>query len=243
MFFTGFRNTILAGLCLTLVFTFAPTAAAQTWDRATKITIDQPFGFPGVALPAGTYVIRLADTYSTRTVVELLNEDLTKHYAYAIGIPAYRDSGTEESEFTFYEAEPGVPVPLRTWFYRNNNYGVEFLYPKGKPTETARLEEIPLPAELPRWAEFEEGPLPIEAEPHYVFDPVIEEAAALPAAPEYPLIDEAALIARLEGPGAIDLTRVPELPRTASPIPLIGLLGFLAAGAAGGLRALRTRKG
>jgi hypothetical protein len=241
MFPVNLRRAILAGLCLALVFTITtPNASAQTWDRATKITINHPFEFPGVALPAGTYVIRLAGVLSTRTVVQLLNEDQTTSYGYAIAIPAYRDSGEEASELTFYEAEPGIPAQLRTWFYPEYKYGVEFLYPKAEPIETARLEEIPMPAEL-RWAEPEEEPLPIEAEPHYVFEPEAEEIAAAPAEPEIPAMSEAELIAQLEGLQIGELRPLPELPRTASPIPFIGLLGFLAAGAAGGLRALRTR--
>ena len=60
------------------------------------------------------------DVAGTRTVVQILNADETKSYANVLGIPDYKLKTPEKTEISFYEAQPGTPLPLRAWFYPGN---------------------------------------------------------------------------------------------------------------------------
>src|SRR4029077_9129602 len=54
--------------------------SAQTADERTFFTFSGPFELPGVALPAGTYLFRLADPDGGRGVVQVLSADGKKAY-------------------------------------------------------------------------------------------------------------------------------------------------------------------
>jgi hypothetical protein len=238
-----FRKLLIAGLCLAIISVIAPIASAQRFDRGTKITINQPFDVPGVvALPAGTYLFRLADVASSRSVVQILNADGSKTYAFVLGIPDYKLKASENTELSFYEAPPGHPLPLRTWFYPGYNHGVEFVYPKNKAVEIAKFSGEHVIA-TPFEPEYIPEPGEFETEPLIAIEPTGEEAevAAVHSEPEPALITEA-LPAATE-PVLTAEVEAPQLPRTATPVPLVVLTGLLAAGAAGVLRFARKRNG
>jgi hypothetical protein len=244
MFFTIFRKLLLAGVCLAMISVIVPNANAQRFDRATKITINQPFDIPGVVgLPAGTYVIRLMDIPGTRTVVQILNADETKSYGIALGIPDYMLNTPEKTELSFYEAQPGAPLPLRAWFYPGNNYGVEFVYPKKKAAEIARISgEHVIAAPWEEW-EYMHRPGELETEPLIAIEPTGEEVelAEVHPQPEPAQLPVTEPVPVPEEPLLTELVETPELPRTATPVPVVALTGLLAAGAAGVLRVVRKR--
>jgi hypothetical protein len=252
MSFTSFVNkSIMASLCLLVLFMSVPNASAQRWDHATKITINQPFAIPGMALPAGTYVMKLKDVSGTRTAVQILNADETKSYAIVLGVPDYRLETPEETEITFYENDRGAPPRMHAWFYPGYNYGLEFVYPRRealeiakasgdhviatsapqspKEPEPAQLKNEPLVAIEPDGKEVEVAAVHPEPAP-----PVAEQPA--PAVTEEPIVPaEPVLTAQNETPEEA----ITELPSTATPLPFLGLTGLLAIGAAGALRLMR----
>jgi hypothetical protein len=230
----NYRRWVIAAVCLLAIFAVVPNASAQRFDRGTKITINRPFEVPGVALPAGTYVLRLIDVGGSRSVVQLMNATETKSYAIVLGIPDYKLKTPEKTELSFYEASPGVPIPLRAWFYPGFNYGVEFIYPKERAMAIARMSgehvvAMPEPAAEPE-RETEPEPLVVEPSGKEVDLDIVHEKPAEPsiepAVSEFP--EDEALPAE-------------ELPKTATPLPSLSLTGLLAAGAAASLRILRKR--
>jgi hypothetical protein len=204
-----------------------PAAYADDWDKATRITVNQPFEIPGKILPAGTYIVKIADLVGERHVVRFLSEDGLTVYATLIGIPSYRFEPTDNTAFTFYESEMNRPRAVHSWFYPGYRYGVEFAYPEKRALEIARVIEEPVVAfqePEPYWSE---EPIPVEElleEPLVAMTPKGEE---LPL-PEFTYVEEPEL-----GPEFFEPL---ELPRTATPFPLVALLGLLAAGAASTIR-------
>jgi hypothetical protein len=236
MLLPTFRKLLIAGLSVAIIAVIVPNANAQRFDRATKITINQPFEIPGVvALPAGTYVMRLMDVAGTRTVVQILNADETRSYGIVLGIPDYKLKALEKTELSFYEVQPGEPLPLRAWFYPGYNYGVEFVYPKKKAVEIARISGEHVIA-APWEPEYFPEPAEFETEPLIAIEPSGEEAEVAAVHPETPVPTEPE-----PAPTEPVLSEAPELPRTATPLPLVALTGLLAAGAAGVLRIVRKR--
>jgi len=224
--------TLLAVFCLAVVWSLAALPAyADDWDKATKITINQPIEIPGHVLPAGTYIVKLVDIAGERHVVRFLSEDESTVYATLIAIPDFRLTATDKTSITFYEAEPGSPQPLRAWFYPGNQFGVEFVYPKKRATEIAAKTEEHVIA-------------PKESELTFSWEPE--------AAPSVPKLLEEPLVAVEPGGKEVELAEVhpevaaepeaaalPSLPKTATPFPLAALVGLLAGGCASGLRLLR----
>src|SRR5207244_6185613 len=137
------KKTLIIVLSLAVVLlTFGVTAtASQLFNKKTRITINQPMEIPGtpaIVLAPGTYVLKLLNSSSIRSIVQFFNADETKLYSTVIGIPDYRLQTPEKAEISFYETEPGRAHPIRAWFYPGDNYGVEFVYSKARAFEVAK---------------------------------------------------------------------------------------------------------
>ena len=230
---TRLRNLLGLSLCLiTVVLLLAPVSSAQVWDKKTTITINQPWQIPGkVTLPAGTYVFRLYDSLSHRHIVEVFSAEEDKHYATVIGIPAYRLEATDETVLDFYERRTPGPAAVQYWFYPASNFGVEFARPGFLATELAQVtptepvEEAAPPPEPP----VEQAAPSLEPEP-------AETVEAEPTAPiSEPVVSEPAPEKAVEVVEEPPVQTPAELPRTASNLPLIALLGLLSLGAGIGL--------
>src|SRR5437016_1011929 len=136
------KRTVLVAVSLAVVWALATLSAyGDDWDKATKITINQPFEIPGTILPAGTYIVKLVDLAGERHVVRFLSEDETKVYATLIAIPDFRLEPTDTTSLTFYETELGRVRPLHAWFYPGHQFGVEFAYPERRALEIATVAE------------------------------------------------------------------------------------------------------
>jgi len=223
------RGIVVAAFSLAVVWlVMTPAAYADDWDKATKITINQPIEIPGLVLPAGTYIVKIVDLLAERHVVRFLSEDESKVYATLIGIPDFRLEPTDKTVITFYETEQNRPRALRSWFYPGHQYGIEFAYPKTRAVEIATAMAEPVIAyEQPQPA-IEEAPAvkDLLEEPLVEVTPAGEEVALAEPLPEFPTVTEPEFA-------------LPQLPRTATPFPLIALTGLLAAAGASILRRLQ----
>ena len=188
-------------------------------------------------MPAGTYVFKMLDSQSDRHIVQIFNADETQCYATILAIPNYRLRATDKTVVTFRERPVGQPEALRAWFYPGRNWGEEFVYPKAKAVELAKATKTPvlfMPAEIP--VEVVE---PIKS----AAEPVVVEMRQATVMAIQPTGEEVELAQVVTPPPAQEPTQMAanELPKTASPLPLIALLGFLALGAAWTLRRVQRR--
>lgn len=203
----------------------APSARADEWNKLTRITVDQPIQVPNKVLPAGTYVIKLLDSPSDRHIVQIYNADQTHLETTILAIPNYRLQPTGKTVFTFWETPPGQPKALRAWFYPGDNFGQEFAYPKSAAVQIAAASHQPVPtteateaSQLPEAAVTQTQPPQEEAQ--NTPPPPPQEAAPAPTPEPAPAPQE--------------------LPKTASPYPLIGLAGVLSLGLFALVRAFRV---
>jgi len=145
--------------CMALVGgMFSPSAKADDHDKKTTITFSGPVEIPPVyitgmrILPAGTYVFKLVESSSNRHIVQIFNKDQTKIYATVLAIPNYRLVVKDKTVITFNEGVKDRPEAIRAWFYPGANWGEEFVYPKAKAVELAKVIKAPvlaLEAEVP----------------------------------------------------------------------------------------------
>jgi hypothetical protein len=225
------------GLCFTLLcLVVAPKAKADAWDRKTVITFSGPVEVPGVGLhllPAGTYVFKIFDSPSDRHVVQIFNQDETTLYTTILAIPNYRLKINDKEVITFSERPEGEPPALKAWFYPGHQYGEHFVYEKTRALELAKeTNETVLSTPVPLAnAKVEDlSTVPVEAVTPQ--GETVETAKVVEAPPQ-----PAPVVAETPAPAPVAVAAAPvevaSLPKTASNLPLIGLLGLLALG--GGL--------
>src|SRR5689334_24382810 len=124
--------------CLLL---FGGALFADEITKRTAITFNEPVivaGFPVVTLEPGNYVIRLMNHDHNRNIVQIFNERENKLFTTVLAIPNYRLFPKNKTTFDFWETPRGNPMALRAWFAPGDNWGQEFVYPKGLAAEMAR---------------------------------------------------------------------------------------------------------
>jgi hypothetical protein len=128
-------------LCTALVIlllgaTVAPGARADQWDKKTIVTFSEAVEIPGQILPAGTYVFRLADSPSSRHIVQIWNADENQVLATIMTIPNTRLETPDETIFEFDERPSDSPMAVKVWFYPGNSTGEEFIYSRQSYTRS-----------------------------------------------------------------------------------------------------------
>ncbi len=217
----------LAVLCLLVV----PTATADEWNRKTVVTFSGPVEVPGVGaqiLPAGTYIFKILDSQSDRHIVQIFNQDETHVFTTILAIPNYRLKTTDKTVITFSERPVGQPEALKAWFYPGHAWGEEFVYAKSRAVVLAKETNEPVLA----------TPIELAAAP-------VEALKTAPVEAVAPTGEPVELAQVVEPPPAAAAEPQPvataELPKTASPLFLIALIGLLALGG-GVVLALVTRR-
>jgi hypothetical protein len=113
-----------------LAIAFPASAQADPFNEKTILTFSGPVGLPGISLPAGTYVFRLADPDGDRSVVQVFNREGTVCYGTFLTLPDTALKAVDRPAVTFEERASRAPEAVRTWFYPGNETGREFTYPE-----------------------------------------------------------------------------------------------------------------
>ena len=223
----------VAVLCALVV----PNAKADDWTRKTVITFSGPVEVPGVGahtLPAGTYVFKIVNSQTDRHIVQIFNQDETKVLTTVLAIPNYRLKTTDKTVITFRERPAGQPEALRAWFYPGHSWGEEFVYGKSRALELAKETNEPV---LSTPTELESAPVEsLNTATIEAVDPT-GEPVELTKVVEAPPAD-AAPVAAAE---PVEVAKNDPLPKTASSLPLIALIGIMTIGVGLALSAFSKR--
>ena len=95
----------------------------------------------GKVLPAGKYTFKIMDSPSNRHVVQVLSEDQKTMHATILAIPAQRTDPPSEPEVRFMETAANQPPAVRTWWYPGRTIGHEFIYPKDQARRLAARQK------------------------------------------------------------------------------------------------------
>jgi len=138
------RFTSIAAAVFTAAFLAAATSASaqdSNINQRTFLTFSGPVQMPGVTLPAGKYVFRLADT-SLHNVMQVFDGDEKKILGQWFFIPKNRT--TEEANAAngkpvvmFREMPEGMTPAIQYYFYPTDLTGKEFIYPKDQALKIA----------------------------------------------------------------------------------------------------------
>ncbi|HXD18316.1 MAG TPA: hypothetical protein VN654_14980 [Vicinamibacterales bacterium] len=136
--------TSIAAAVFTAAFLTAATSASaqdSNINQRTFLTFSGPVQMPGVTLPAGKYVFRLADT-SLHNVMQVFDGDEKKIIGQWFFIPKNRTS--EEASAAngkpvvmFREMPEGMTPAIQYYFYPTDLTGKEFIYPKDQALKIA----------------------------------------------------------------------------------------------------------
>jgi hypothetical protein len=205
-----------------------PGAKADTWNKKTVVTFSQPVEIPGKILPAGTYTFQLLDSLSDRHIVQVFNADGSQIIATILAINNYRLTPTGDNVMKFSERPGDSPEALRAWFYPGDSFGQEFVYPRARAIQLAQTTQVIVPA--------------VAAET--IDDSAMKTAPIVAVTPDQKEVEVTTVIQTT--PPAEVVRTVPvavaaapeteELPKTASSMPLIALLGGLSISLALGLK-------
>jgi hypothetical protein len=133
------RLTIIAtAMVLAVLVGMSVRVAAQNTvvNERTFMTFSNTVEMPGVTLPAGTYVFRLADS-PTRNVVQVLSQDEKNILGQWTFVQAQRPKATEDTVVMFREQPEGTTAAVQYWYYPGETIGKEFIYPKDQAQKIA----------------------------------------------------------------------------------------------------------
>jgi LPXTG-motif cell wall-anchored protein len=219
----------VAALCALV----APAAVADDWNRKTTLTFSQPIEVPGVGaqiLPAGTYVFKILNSQSDRHIVQIFNQDESHLYTTILAVPNFRLKTTDKTTITFAERPAGQPEALKAWFYPGREWGEEFVYSKSRALELAKESNEPV---LSTPVEMDSAPIEaLNTAPIAAVAPTGEPVDVAQVVEAPPTAVEPAAAEPVAAPAAepaAEQTVAPaaELPKTASSLPLIALIGLL----------------
>jgi hypothetical protein len=151
-----------------------------------------------------------------------------------MAIPDYRLTSTDETVIRFREMPKGSPEAIRAWFYPGNKAGQAFVYPKRRALQLARAANAVVPAvanDVDDIAELKTAPI-------VAITPEEKEVPVSAAIQTTPMQTMASTSATASNSSSVDADR---LPKTASALPLVALLGLGSVGIALGLMAFGKR--
>ena len=221
-----------------LTLSIGGRAEAQPADNRTYFTFSAPVTLPGMTLPAGKYIFRLADPDSSRKVINVLSADGKRSLAMLHTIPNQAAKPPKDAEIRFMETSAQVPPPVKTWWYAGKSIGYEFIYPRQQALQLAKSTSEPVlttakettdvanadlsrvnGSGVPAAVKVEDNPAPVEARGRAQqadADAAQGTSARANAAQDVRADERARTTARTE------------LPRTATSTPMMLLFGVLA---------------
>jgi hypothetical protein len=246
-------GVVLAIAAFSLVF--SSKANAMVTDEQVTFTFNQPVEIPGMVLPAGTYVFRVLDDITgDRNLIQVLDANQTHVFGTFMTVPARFVEAADWSRdrnkvyIRFAERPAGQPQAIEAWYApavsandptnsminlrllaNNGMNGHAFIYPKRKLVSVAKAAPAqPAPVAPPPQQEAAVVPQPAP-EPAPAAEPT-------PAPAEEPLVAQNDTTEQQPAPEQQAAPEQPAtLPKTASSLPLVGLMGLLSLTAAFGL--------
>jgi len=214
----------------------AGSARAQggPMDSRTEFTFNRSVELPGVTLPPGTYVFRFVDATTGKNVMQVQAKDASnKTYGMFLTISAQRPKASDDAELRFLETPAGQPAAVKTWWYPGNTIGREFIYPKSQAIRLAKATNstVLTTKEEVKTDQMQSADLTYVS-PSGQETPLTDEQLVDAAANTAPVgtsgsarasADNAAMNRAPAQQGTMARAR---LPRTATPLAGIGLLGL-----------------
>src|SRR5512135_1818651 len=194
-------------------------AGAQDVQRRAKMTLTEAAEIPGTILQPGTYVVKVMDYKDEKEIVQFSTEDDKTVVATVLAIRDRRvrtDDG--QTGFIYFQRLEGNPIALKSWYYAGDEWGEVFAYPRSKAIVLAQATHEEVVA------------TPVESHPTLEAEVTVVKPAPAPKPAVEPVpVAEKTVVEKTPA----------RLPRTGSSLPLFGLIGLGAFGAAAAIHFAR----
>jgi hypothetical protein len=138
---------ILTTICCALAiatFFLVTGARADEYTKLTYLTFSAPVQVPGMTLPAGTYMFKLADPDSGRRAIQIWDEKGTKLFTMLLTVPDQQSEAKDDPVVMFSERPSGSAPAVKSWFYPAERTGYEFIYPREQAMKIAADSNNPV---------------------------------------------------------------------------------------------------
>jgi len=217
----------LAALVLSTGVSSLALAQGGAVQRDTKLAVSEPTQVGTILLDPGSYTLRVHDFKGGKVQVTIVRDSDQKTMGTATAIRARRNLDTNQqadnqTQFTYttYDGHPAVS----TWYYPGDEWGEQFIYGGNASEMTMRQTSAPAASTSTMAESTPPAPAPAVEERHEKTKTA--EAASAPApAP-----------AAAPAPEPKPKAKARALPKTASSMPLVALLGALSLAGAAAIR-------
>lgn len=199
--------------------------------EASILPVTEPLDVGGTILQPGDYMIRVLPSDKDRNKVQITSPDRKTVYATVLTIPHAlepNEQGTN-STFVFYPAGEGQPRALRTWFAADTTVsqgGHDVVYPAARALQLARLANSRVVSYRDETAVAD-----LDTTELQVVTPEAKVETYTYAAPTPRSVTDKPVPM---------ISSEPEMPSTASRVPLIALLGLVSLAGAAAFRMSRA---
>ena len=220
-------------LAITLVAIMSVPALAQTPEVST-LPVSEPLDVGGTILQPGTYLIRVVSPRADRNTVQITSLDRQTVYATVLTVPHELEPNEEipNTTFVYFPAGEGQPRALRTWFAPDAASGVghDIVYEEGRARQLARLAN----QNVVTYRGEQTADLNVIT-PTDTFEPYRAPAPAPVATTRVETsttVNTTPLESTTVNTAPMTSAAPVEMPRTASKLPLVALLGLMSLAAA-----------
>lgn len=127
------------------LFVATSTASAQVdTSRNVYFTFSQPIAVPNMTLPAGKYLFKHLGRNTGNTTVQIMTADGAKLMGTVNTVQTARSMPTDRVEVRFSESASNMPVAISTWWYPQATQGFAFVYPREQAMRLAKNATEPI---------------------------------------------------------------------------------------------------
>lgn len=218
-------------LAIALVAVMSVSALAQTPEVST-LPVSEPLDVGGTILQPGTYLIRVVSPRADRNTVQITSVDRQTVYATVLTVPHELEPNEEipNTTFVYFPAGEGQPRALRTWFAPDAASGVghDIVYEEGRARQLARLAND----KVVTYRGEQTADLNVIT-PADTFEPYVAPAPVATTRIETSTtVNTTPLESTTVNTAPMTSAAPVEMPRTASKLPLVALLGLMSLAAA-----------
>jgi hypothetical protein len=204
---------LLGVLCLVGVGMTATTSHAEdSWKKAT-LTLNALTQLPGTTVAAGSYVFKQSGEQAGWNIVQVYNQDESSLVTTLLAYPNPNLSSSGQSILMYPQSTDGRTQVMEAFFFDNDPVAQQLAYPKKTADEIGSANHV----RVPTTGTSDAYPSSLPSASSSWSAPLNQDAAQTPAqtSSEPP-------------PASSSAAKSDPLPQTASPLPLIGLIGLLA---------------
>ncbi len=216
---------LLGILCWAGIGMTANASHAEDSAKKTTFTINTPTQMPGTTLAGGTYVFKQSGEQSGWNIVQVYNQDESSLVTTLLAYPNPNLVSNGQAFLLYPQSIDSQSQVMEAFFFDSDPVAQQLAYPKKTADQIGAANHV----RVPTTGTEDAYPSSLPAAASSWSAPVNQDAPPSAQTPSDPPQAADPTAQSADAPAASSSTANSEpLPQTASPLPLIGLIGLLA---------------